>query len=75
VLEEMGEAGPADLFVLGADVIPGVDGNDGSFVVLANDKGEAISENEFLVRDIGDKDIGTFGCGFSRLRFRLRSYV
>ena len=48
----MGKACLARLFVLGANVIPDVDGGDGGFVVLVNDESQTIIEDEFLERDV-----------------------
>jgi len=35
-------------------VIPGIDGNDGSFVVLVDQESEAVIEDELGVRDVGN---------------------
>ena len=69
VLEEMGETGLAGFFVFGADVIPGVDGDDGSFVVFVDDDGETVGEDEFGVGDVGNKNGRAFWCGRGRLGF------
>ena len=58
VLEEMGEAGLAGALVLGADVVPDVDGDDGRFVVLVDDQGESVFEDEFLVGNIDGAYLG-----------------
>ncbi len=58
VLEEVGEAGLAGLLVLRADVVPDVEGDDGRLVVLVDDQGQAVVEDEFLV---GDVDLGRLG--------------
>ncbi len=42
VLEEVGEAGLAGLLVLGADVVPEVDGHDGRDVVGRHDDAQAV---------------------------------
>ena len=55
VFEEVGEAGLPGLLVFRPDVIPGVDGHDGGFVVLVHEDGEAVGEGELLVRDV---DVG-----------------
>ena len=52
VFIEVSEAGLAEVLILGADVIPDVDGHDGRFVVFVNDDGEAVVEDKLLVRDI-----------------------
>ena len=54
MFEEVGETGFAGFFILGADVIPGIDGNDGSFVVLVDQESEAVIEDELGVRDVGN---------------------
>ncbi|OPZ80333.1 MAG: hypothetical protein BWY77_01125 [bacterium ADurb.Bin431] len=51
VLEEMGETGLAGLFILGADMIPDIKGDDRGFMVLVDDDGEAVIEDEFLIGD------------------------
>ena len=72
VLEEMGETGVAGFFVLGADMIPGVDGDDGGLVVFVDEDGEAVMENEFGVGNVGDGDGVGFGGGFCRCVFGFR---
>src|SRR5580700_2606050 len=52
VLEKMREARLSGLLVLGADVVPEVDRNDGRLVILMHDDGESVIESELLVRDI-----------------------
>ena len=52
----MGETGLAGFLVLGADVIPGIDGDDGSFVVFVDQNGETVAEDKFGVGDVGDGD-------------------
>ena len=52
MLEKCANPGLAHFLILGADVIPEVDGHDGSFVVLMDDQGESVREHDFLVRDI-----------------------
>jgi hypothetical protein len=52
VFEQVGEPGFAGMFVLRPDVVPDVHGHDGRLVILMDDQGEAISENEFLERNI-----------------------
>ena len=58
VLEEVGEPAPPGGLVLGADVVPHVDGYDGRLVVLVDDEGEPVVEGERLVRDVGDAGEG-----------------
>ena len=55
VLEQVREAGLAELFVLRADVIPQVDRDDGRFVVFMDDERQAVVEDELFV---GDVDVG-----------------
>jgi hypothetical protein len=52
VLEQVGEAGLAGLFVLGPDVIPDVHGDDGRLVVLVHQQGQAVVEHEFLIGNV-----------------------
>ncbi len=58
VLEEMGEAGLAGALVLGAHVVPDVDGDDGRLVVLVDDEGESVFQDEFLVGHIDGAYLG-----------------
>ncbi len=58
VLEEVGEPRPAGLLVLRADVVPDVEGDDGRLVVLVDDQGQPVVEDEFLIRDV---DLGRLG--------------
>ena len=53
VLEEMREAGAPGLFVLGADVVPDVDGGDGERVVLVDDDFETVGQRQLFE---GDRD-------------------
>ena len=48
----MRESGLSGFLVLGADVIPGVDSDDGSFVIFVDNDGEAVVECELLERNI-----------------------
>src|SRR5215470_18045074 len=59
MFKKMGKAGLARFFVFGADVVPGVNGDDGSFVVFVNKNGEAVGEDEFTVRDVGDLEFAS----------------
>jgi hypothetical protein len=52
VFKQVGEPGLAGVFVLRPDVVPDVHGHDGRLVILMDDQGEAISEDEFLERNI-----------------------
>ena len=72
VLEEMGETGLAGFLVLGADVIPGVHGDDGGLVVFVDENGETVGENELGVGDVGDGDGVGFGGGFCGGGFGFR---
>ena len=56
VFEEMSETGLAGFLVFGTDVIPGIDGDDGSFVVFVDQNGETVTEDKFGVGDVGDGD-------------------
>ena len=56
VFEEMSETGLAGFLVFGTDVIPGIDGDDGSFVVFVDENGETVAEDKFGVGDVGDGD-------------------
>jgi len=47
----MGETGLARLFILGAHMIPDVKGDNGGLVVLVDDHGQAVVEDEFLIGD------------------------
>ncbi len=71
VLEEMSETGAAGFFVFGADVIPGVDGDDWGFVVFVDEDGETVGENKFGVRDVWDVYGVGFGGRFCGRGFRL----
>jgi hypothetical protein len=64
VLEEVGETGFAGLLVLRADMIPDVDGDDGGFVVLIDQKREPVLQNEFFVRNVDlFAEVGGLGGG------------
>ena len=52
MLEQVGEAGPAPLLVLGAHVVPHVHGHDWGLVVFVNDHREPVVEHELLERDL-----------------------
>src|ERR1700733_2606685 len=60
VFEQVREAGLAGSLVLRPDVIPDVDGYDGSLVIFMHDHGQAVIEDEF---SIGDFDSGALGKG------------
>ena len=47
-------------------MVPSVHGDDGGFVILVNEDGEAIIEHKFGVRDIGDGNFHGGGFGGSR---------
>ena len=53
VLEEVREAGAADLFVAGTDVVPNVGGDDGDAVVLVHNNRQAVGEG---INGDGDPD-------------------
>src|ERR1700756_3885949 len=53
VLEQVGEAGFAGFFVFRADVVPGVYGDDGRFVIFVNQDGEAVGEHKLGVGNVG----------------------
>ena len=50
-------------------MVPGVDRDDGSFVVFVNEDGEAVREDEFGVGNVGDEDVIGFGCGYGGFGF------
>jgi hypothetical protein len=52
VLEQVREARPARRLVLGADVIPQVDRDDGRLAVGVNDDAQAVGQGELLVGDV-----------------------
>src|SRR3546814_7596587 len=52
MLEQMRETGLSRLFVLGADVIPHVDGHDRRLVILVDHHPQAVVEGKALVGDI-----------------------
>ena len=51
VLEQMGEAGPADLLVLRPDVVPEVDGGNGQRVVFVQDDLQPVGKRVLLEID------------------------
>jgi hypothetical protein len=51
VLKKVGEAGFARLFVLGADVIPDVQRDDGRFMIFMDDNLQTIVQNELFARN------------------------
>src|SRR5579859_7952173 len=67
VFEQVSEAGLAWFFVLGADVVPGVYGDDGRFVIFMNQNREPVGENKLGVRNIGN----SHGCPGSSCGARL----
>ena len=54
VLEQVGEARLARHFVLGADVVPEVHGDDRREMVLGDDDPQAVGETLVAERDFGD---------------------
>ena len=52
VFKEMGEPRFAGLLVFGANVIPDINGHDGSLVVLMHQERKTVIEDELLVRNI-----------------------
>ena len=48
MFEKVGEAGFAGLFVLGADVVPDVDGHDRGFPVFVDNQRQTVREDELL---------------------------
>ena len=54
VLEQVREAGLADLLVAGADVVPDVDGDDRRLVVLVDDQAQAVVEDVLRIGDVDD---------------------
>src|SRR5579863_9843428 len=67
VFEQVSEAGLAWFFVLGADVVPGVYGDDRRFVVLMNQNGESVGEDKLGVGNIGNGHGCLGGGGGARL--------
>jgi hypothetical protein len=57
-------------FVFRANVIPGINGDDGGFVVLVDNHGEAVVEDKFCVGDVRDGNAGGFWSGSGRFCFR-----
>ena len=51
MLEQVREPGASDLFVAGADVIPRIDGDDWSRVILVEDDLETVRKGVFLELD------------------------
>ena len=58
VLEEVGEAGPARLLVLGADAVPEVDRGDGDEMVLGDDQAQAVGQALIAELDSGNGHAG-----------------
>ena len=58
VFEQMCEPGFAGLLILGANVVPEVDGHDRRLMVLMHDQSQSVVEHEFLVRDIDVLGLG-----------------
>ena len=56
VLEEVGEAGLAPDLVLGSDVVPEVDRDDGGQVVLGDDDAQSVVEALVAEGDLRDGD-------------------
>jgi len=70
VLEKVGEAGFAGLFVLRTDVVPGVYGDDGHFVIFVDQDSESVGEYKLGVGNIRNGKLSA-GCGGARLWRRL----
>jgi hypothetical protein len=77
VLEQVGEPGPAAALVARADVVPDIDRHDRHAVVLVHQQGEAVVEDELLVRDaqileidrrLGGGNVGEQGGGQKKER-------
>ena len=62
MLEQMGESTTADFLFLGADPIPGIDGNLGLAVILMQDDSQTVLELEALVGNF----LGKCGRGRSK---------
>ncbi len=62
MLEEVGETGTPGFLVLRAHMVPDVHCDDGCLVILMDDQGEPIVEDELLIRD------GDFGGGLGHGR-------
>ena len=54
MLEEVGEAGPAGLLVLRADLVPQVHADERGGVVLVKDHVQAVGQGESLDLEVGD---------------------
>ena len=63
MFEEVRETGLAGPLVLGADMVPDIDRDDGGLVVFVDDEGKAVFENEFLLWDV-ERAGGTGGVGW-----------
>src|SRR5881296_3425001 len=56
MLEQVGETGLAGLLILGSNMIPEVDGDDGGFVILMDDQRQTIRQDELFIGNV-DFDI------------------
>ena len=57
VFEEVGKPGLAQLLVLRADVVPGVDSHDRSLVVFMHQYGQPVAQDKLGVGNVGNGDI------------------
>ena len=74
VLEQVGKAGPPLLFVLGADVVPDVNGDHRQRVVLVQDDVEAVGQRELFVGDADHRNLRQGAIGGPRGRGRRSDY-
>src|SRR5215472_9071758 len=77
VLEQVRKPSFAGLFILGANVVPGVYGNDRRLMVLMYKHRQTVIEDESGVGNVGNRDARVRLCGFrlgrgSGFRFLLR---
>ena len=70
VLEQVRKAGPAGLFVLRADVVPEVHGDDWRFMVFVNDQGQPIVEDESGVRNVRVLRLRRRGSGDNEAKYK-----
>ena len=65
MFKQVGKAASARTLVLGADVIPDIDGHDGHLVILVNNQSQSIAKHKFLIRyiDLPDHLFQTRGGG------------
>ncbi len=67
VFEQMREPGLAELFVFGADVVPGIDRDHRRLVIFMHQQGQAVFQHEFGIGNVRNGDIDFAGSRFGRL--------